>query len=148
MPTRPATAADIPAILALERAAPEAAHWSREQYESALSNATAHRVCWLSENDSQVDGFLIARRLDSEWEIENLAVSPSKRRQGIGAHLLAAFLVQARSQGADAIFLEVRRSNSAARALYEKCGFIHKGMRTGYYRNPHEDAAVYRLSFG
>jgi len=42
------------------------------------------------------------------------------------------------------VFLEVRASNLAARKLYERVGFIEAGSRPRYYRDPAEDAVVYR----
>jgi ribosomal-protein-alanine N-acetyltransferase len=41
-----------------------------------------------------------------------------------------------------AVFLEVRESNAAARALYARFGFREGGRRRGYYRKPVEDALV------
>jgi len=52
-------------------------------------------------------------------------------------------LVQARQTKTDAIFLEVRASNTAARRLYENLGFKEAGCRKGYYTNPNEDAVLY-----
>ena len=50
-------------------------------------------------------------------------------------------------RGAGAVFLEVRESNRAARALYEKWAFLESGRRRGYYKDPEEDAILYRLDF-
>jgi ribosomal-protein-alanine N-acetyltransferase len=146
LPIRAATAADIPTMMDLERDAALAAHWSRAQYETIVGES-ALRVSLVIEEESQVQGFLIARRIDREWELENVVVSPGRRRHGLGARLLRALLDFARSQGAAAVFLEVRESNTAARALYEKCGFIHKGNRPGYYHDPKEGAALYHFIF-
>jgi ribosomal-protein-alanine N-acetyltransferase len=99
------------------------------------------------EEESRVQGFLVAHGLDKEWEIENIAISGAARRRGLGARLLGEFLDQARGQRAEAVFLEVRESNQAARALYEKWAFEESGRRAQYYREPEEDAIVYRLCF-
>lgn len=131
----------------VERAAAEAAHWSAAQYHSALANASAKRVFLLSERESEVEAFLLARQVGPEWELENLAVSVPRRRHGVARALLESLINSAHEQGAEAIFLEVRASNSAARAFYEKCGFIHNGNRPRYYQKPVDDAALYRLSF-
>ena len=147
MAIRPANAADLPALIALERSTSEAAHWSAEQYEIALSGASAPRVFLVFEDESRLEGFLVARCAEFEWELENLAVALGHRRLGIGRGLLDALIDSARAASAEAIFLEVRASNVAARALYEKSGFIHNGTRPRYYREPDEDAAIYCLSF-
>ena len=44
--------------------------------------------------------------------------------------------------GAHRATLEVRRSNEAARQLYERLGFVAAGVRRAYYTNPIEDALV------
>jgi ribosomal-protein-alanine N-acetyltransferase len=90
---------------------------------------------------------VIARVLGDEWEIENIAIAGTARRRGLGTRLLGELLDMARARGAAAIFLEVRESNQAARALYEKWAFLESGRRPIYYKNPPEDAILYRLDF-
>ena len=143
---RPATLADVPALMALEKHAVTAAHWSAEQYQSMFSS-TPPRVALITEAEDTLKGFLIARAVGREWEIENLAIAGPARRRGLATELLAEFLNTARCRGATAIFLEVRESNSAARRLYEKWAFIECGFRPAYYRNPEEAAITYRLDF-
>jgi len=147
MRIRPAIPADIPALLALEKCAVTAAHWSEEQYHAAFLNTTVSRIALVIEHESQVEGFLIARAVEHEWEIENVAVAGPARRRGHGTRLLGSFLDMARNQGAQAVFLEVRESNFAARRLYEKWAFVESGVRRRYYRDPEEDAVTYRFTF-
>jgi ribosomal protein S18 acetylase RimI-like enzyme len=73
-------------------------------------------------------------------------VAGPARRRGFGTRLLGEFLRRAQSEGATAIFLEVRESNHAARSLYEKWAFSESGRRPRYYTQPEEDAIVYRLA--
>jgi ribosomal-protein-alanine acetyltransferase len=143
--TRPAGVADLPAMMALEKHAATAAHWSAERY-GELFRASA-RISLIIEENSRVQGFVIAREVGSEWEIENIAVAGPARRRGLGTRLLGELLDLARARGAEAIFLEVRQSNSAARSLYEKWAFIEGGCRKRYYKDPEEDAILYRLDF-
>jgi ribosomal-protein-alanine N-acetyltransferase len=91
--------------------------------------------------------FLVAHRVDNEWELENIVVAEESQRRGVATRLLREFVDSARAKNADAIFLEVRQSNQAARALYRKFGFVETGARKGYYPTPPEDAILYRLSF-
>ena len=144
MVIRPATVSDIPTVIALERLSPTAAHWSREQYEAAIDSEI--REILLAEEASVVQGFLIGRRVDTEWEIENVAVAGAARRRGLGSKLIEAFLNLARSRGAQSVFLDVRESNRAARLLYEKSAFVENGRRKRYYRDPEEDAVLYLLT--
>jgi ribosomal-protein-alanine acetyltransferase len=147
MRIRRATLADIPALMALEKHAATAAHWSLRQYETAFSAEAPWRVVLILEEEAGVQAFIAGRGLGEEWEIENIAVAGRARRRGLGTRLLGEFVDLARSQGAEAVFLEVRESNLAARRLYEKWAFVESGRRKCYYREPEEDAMVYRLGF-
>ena len=73
--------------------------------------------------------------------ITTLAVVPAARRRGVGRALVGELLLAATAQGATAATLEVRRSNTAAEALYEGLGFASVGVRPGYYppTRPGED---------
>jgi ribosomal-protein-alanine acetyltransferase len=144
---RDATSVDLPGMMALEKHAATAAHWSEQQYEGLFRDARPERMALIIEDESGLQGFVIARVVDREWEIENIAVAGSARRRGLGTRLLGELLDLARARGADAVFLEVRESNHAARALYEKWAFLESGHRRGYYKDPKEDAILYRLGF-
>lgn len=144
---RAATVADLPAMMSLEKRAATAAHWSAEQYAALFGGSSAGRVALTLLEEARVQGFVIARVLGNEWEIENIAIAGPARRRGLGTRLLGELLEMARAQGAAAMFLEVRESNQAARALYEKWAFLESGRRPAYYRNPQEDAILYRLDF-
>lgn len=138
---------DLSAMLELEKHAATAAHWSREQYEALFRASDVGRVALILEEESVFHGFVIARVVGAEWEIENIAVAGTARRRGLGTRLLGEVLDMARAQGATAVFLEVRESNHAARALYEKWAFSESGRRRRYYKNPDDDAILYRLDF-
>jgi ribosomal-protein-alanine N-acetyltransferase len=77
-----------------------------------------------------------------ELHINSLAVDPTWRRQGVARRLLRHVLRESAEAGARSATLEVRRSNDAARALYESLGFRVEGVRAGYYQEPREDALV------
>jgi ribosomal-protein-alanine N-acetyltransferase len=145
MRIRLATPADIPTMMTLERHAATAAHWSKAQYETVFSNHVPFRVVLVLEEEAAVLGFIAGRAVGEEWEIENITVAGPVRRRRLGTRLLGEFLDLARGRGAEAVFLEVRESNFAARRLYEKWAFAETGRRKGYYREPEEDAIVYRL---
>jgi [ribosomal protein S18]-alanine N-acetyltransferase len=92
-------------------------------------------------------GFIVVGNVGAEWELENIAVAANARRRGLAARLMNEFMDVARGRGADNIFLEVRESNHAARALYNKWAFVETGRRKNYYSEPVEDAVVYRFEF-
>ena len=140
---RAAIPADLPALLVLDRAAPEAAHWSEVEYRGLFAEDTG-RVTLVIEED-YVRGFIVGRNLGQEWEIENIVVAEAARRHGLGERLVGELLALARGCGVQALYLEVRESNGPARALYSKMGFVESGRRKAYYANPTEDAILYRL---
>lgn len=132
MEIRSATPLDLAAIGVIQAASPEAAQWDVVQYLAY--------DCTVAIVESAVAGFLISRSLAGEREILNIAVSPSFRRRGIAAVLLDHEL----RRPAEAWFLEVRPSNTAACRLYRKAGFVEAGTRPGYYDSPPEPAIVMR----
>lgn len=155
MKIRPAVLADIPEILNLERQSATAGHWTEAQYRRAFQPGSPPRLALVVEAESpspaqtgaeapSILGFLIAQHLASEWELENLVISPAARRQGLGKRLLEALLHAARETNSNSVFLEARESNTPARALYEQAGFEQAGRRAFYYTNPSEDAILYR----
>jgi ribosomal-protein-alanine N-acetyltransferase len=147
MRIRHAAAGDISALLAIEAHAATAAHWTAEVYRTILSAAGAPRAVLVLEEGTAIVAFLVALCQGTEWEIENIAVSGPARRRGLGTRLVGELLGRARQAGAAGVYLEVRESNRAARALYEKWAFVEDGRRIGYYSGPVEDAILYRFSF-
>lgn len=151
---RDAVAGDLEQIVEIVRHADTAAQWSREEYEKLLgiskdkdTDTARQPVMLVVEEQSQVQGFLVACAVLDEWEIENIAVRGAARRRGLASLLLRELLQRAQSQGAKQIFLEVRESNRAARAFYAKWVFVEAGRRTAYYRDPPEDALILKFSF-
>jgi ribosomal-protein-alanine N-acetyltransferase len=92
-----------------------------------------------------IAGYIVARETAGELHINNVAVRAEYRRRGIGAALLDHVIREARSRKANTAFLEVRSTNHAAQALYEKCGFRAIARRANYYSDPREDAVVMSL---
>jgi ribosomal-protein-alanine N-acetyltransferase len=135
--------ADLDAVHALEMTA-FADPWMRQAFEAALEERHA-RFRVARDADGELLGYVVAWFVLDEGEIANLAVAQSARRRGIGQALLEAIIVEARETRVSRLFLEVRESNSAARALYESRGFTAIARRSRYYRKPVEDAIVLRL---
>jgi ribosomal-protein-alanine N-acetyltransferase len=149
---RKATVDDIPLMIELDRTSATSAHWTEPQYRGLLS---PERLVLVASNDEaphapiikeNLLGFIVALHIAPDWELENIVVLLGARRMGIGKRLLDALLASARKTNSEAVFLEVRESNEAARLFYEKSGFIQSGRRKSYYSNPLEDAVLYRLA--
>jgi ribosomal-protein-alanine N-acetyltransferase len=91
-------------------------------------------------------GFIVARELANEIHINNVAVKPEFRGQGLGRRLLNEALRWGRGRRASQAVLEVRAGNEAAQQLYRGCGFEVIGRRRRYYRSPVEDALLMSVS--
>ena len=143
---RVAKPSDIPTVMSFAAHAATAANWSQKQYVAVFS-AAEHHLSLVIEDQGQIVGFVVARRLQTEWEIENIAVAGAARRRGLGTRLMGELMERARAAGAEQVFLEVRESNRAARSLYEKWAFEAAGRRKNYYQKPVEDALIYRFVF-
>lgn len=143
---RAAVLDDIPAILAIEQSAPSASHWNAEQYKRRVRNQNEDACFLVAEYQGKLAGFICARIIAGEWEIENVVVAEEFRRHGIAAELMRSLMVRSEQASGTAMLLEVRESNTAARALYAKSGFVEVGRRPRYYREPIEDAILYERS--
>jgi ribosomal-protein-alanine N-acetyltransferase len=131
-------------VAALERAV-FGDPWSRRSFEEML--VLGHvRGFVLEGRGGRLAGYVIGSVAGDEGEILNLAVAPRQRRRGFGKVLLEACLEWMRTAGASTVFLEVRRSNVAAIAMYVAAGFEPVGLRPNYYRKPTEDAVTMTLA--
>jgi ribosomal-protein-alanine N-acetyltransferase len=87
-------------------------------------------------------GFCAFWLVVDEIHINNVAILPELRGQGIGTALMNRVFAEASRLGARRATLEVRASNEGARRLYERLGFRAAGTRRNYYSNPVEDALI------
>ena len=132
--------ADAAAVTDILRGSPEASQWTEWGFKELLGWRGV--LALVSEDDRKVIGFIIGRQVGGEAEILNAAVILTKRRKGQGGALLKAVMDDFRERGVSRVFLEVRESNEAGIAFYEKHGFSRTGRRAGYYRDPDEPAIV------
>lgn len=123
--------------------------WTEEMFLSELragehaENLVARAV--VEEGTKpQIVGYICLWVLEDELHINNIAVHPQFRQQGIAQRLLSYALELGRKRGVKSAVLEVRASNRAAQALYEKFGFKVVGVRRRYYTHPTEDALIMR----
>jgi ribosomal-protein-alanine N-acetyltransferase len=119
---------------------------TKGELERATRSRIGEILSFVVEKNGRVAGVLQWRNLGEEVEILDLAVDPACRRQGHAAFLLRNFLKEASRSAAKKVFLEVRESNAAAIALYQKFGFQTFGRRLDYYRNPRENALLLALA--
>jgi ribosomal-protein-alanine N-acetyltransferase len=138
---RPMEAADLEAVLAIERRAFRQP-WSRAFFEKELGASQARLVVALA--DDAIAGYTCRWRVADEVHLLNVAVGPESRGLGIGRRLVEAVIEEGRATGARVVYLEVRAGNVVARRLYRDLGFRALGIRRAYY-GPGQDAIVMEL---
>jgi ribosomal-protein-alanine N-acetyltransferase len=139
---------DVPTLIAMSEAEPNAPRWTAPTYEHSIQqsgsgSALLYCVC----AGTSIVGFYVARRLAGrDWELESILVAPECRGQGIGHVLMRDLFARLRALQAERLLLEVRESNLAARRLYARLGFSEDGKRRNYYSHPEEDAVLLSLA--
>ncbi len=132
---------DLEAVLEVE-AASFINPWTPDMFAWELRNPQISHIYVLRAGEERVAAYCSCWLVDEEWHINNLAVRPEWRGQGLARALLDHVLREASRLGAHRARLEVRRSNDSARRLYEGKGFAVVGTRRNYYTNPPEDALI------
>jgi len=129
---RAACAADLAALALVHGLCFPEDRWDERALAEllAMKGASGHLI----ENDRGILGFIVDLMLIGEAEVLTLAVAPAARRQGVARQLLEDLFGRARRGGAGNIGLEVAADNAGARQLYQSCGFLQIGRRSGYYR--------------
>ena len=133
-------AAHLPALARIE-ALCFADPWSSEALSLLLTDKAFGLAC-VHEETGEVLAYVGVLLALDEGQIINLATHPAWRRRGLSDALLSALADQARARGLVTLSLEVRESNAAAIALYEKHGFFVAGKRPRFYTHPTEGALV------
>ena len=141
----PMTAAQLDQVEAIERACFSDAG-SRRLLEDMLTHPGAISLAAV-DGEGAVLGYASAQTVLDEGYINNVAVRPQSRRQGVASALLEALRRLAVERELAFLTLEVRVSNRAARALYAGHGYLEVGCRRNYYEHPKEDAILMTLEF-
>jgi len=140
---RPARAGDVKLVGQIERQS-FSDPWTDAAFASLVGNRDVYFRVAVTAEAQALAGYVVAWFAGAQGDIANLAVAPWARGRGVGTQLLDAALAAGAAGGAREVYLEVRESNAAARALYATRGFMEIGRRRGYYRRPLEDALVLR----
>ena len=104
--------------------------------------STEGAMCYVAERDGKLAAYVIGRVIAPEGEIYRIATLPEYRKRGIAYRLLDYAYKTERGRGLETLFLEVRKENTPARALYSAYGFKEVGVRKNYYKNPDDDAVI------
>jgi [ribosomal protein S18]-alanine N-acetyltransferase len=136
------TLADLAAIERIERRA-YPTPWSRSMFAGELAKTSS--IC-LGAVDTDVGeqlvAYLIISRYADAWHVMNVAVHEDYREHGVATKLLNRLFELTAGDDRRGYTLEVRVSNSGAIKLYEKLGFVPRGIRRGYYTDNREDALI------
>lgn len=139
---RRAGAADIPAIIAIEKES-FADPWDESVFLEALTYYPS--TYFVAVCDGAVAGFIVGGLEDTGENIYghlcNLGVSPRYRRRGIGKLLVRRTEHQFAAELATGVQLEVRVSNNGAQRFYHRLGYRPVFAIDQYYANG-EDALV------
>jgi ribosomal-protein-alanine N-acetyltransferase len=114
--------------------------WNKSFFSQDIDNQSA--LSLVAKADDKIIGYVCLWKILDEIQISNIAVSPERRRRGIGEEMMQRILKMAKEEDYRRISLDVRISNKAAIGLYEKFGFREAGRRKNYYRHPQEDALI------
>ena len=114
--------------------------WSEKAFKDSMESDNTIYI--VAKEDNNVAGYAGMYLSFEEGNITNVAVNPSSRRKGIGEKIVRDILNRAYEKGVRDVFLEVRETNSAAIALYEKIGFKEEGIRKNFYEKPKENALI------
>ena len=114
--------------------------WSKQGFMDALQKTDAYYI--VAVTDDRVVGYCGAYGVCDEADINQVAVTGKYRRSGIGERMVRQLLDGLKERGYLYTTLEVRKSNTAAIALYEKLGFVSEGIRKNFYEKPTEDAVI------
>lgn len=125
-----------------KRAYPAGTGWKLQEFQADM--VAAHRLYAVIYDDDQLIGYVGAVKVLDQVDITGVAVDPAYQRQGRALKLINALIasLEANTQ----VFLEVRKSNVAARHLYQRIGFAPINVRKAYYTHPDEDAILMKLS--
>ncbi len=131
---------DVGPVVEIERAS-FSTPWTADMFRWELRNSDVSAT-YVTKSADLVVAFCCVWVVLDELHINNIAVRPEFRGQGLALALLAHVTAEAVAQGATRATLEVRRSNAAALRLYDRLGFAVTGVRPNYYTNPVEDALI------
>jgi ribosomal-protein-alanine N-acetyltransferase len=115
--------------------------WSLSLFLSEL-RYTESRAYVVARVGTEIVGYAGLMLVAGDGHVTNVGVDPGHRRQGIATRLMLELVRRGLEEGAEALTLEVRASNTAAQELYRHFGFVPAGVRKNYYSDANEDALI------
>lgn len=115
--------------------------WSKQSItDELIKNKFA--LYFSADYGGHIIGYAGMWHVCDEGHITNIAVHPEFRGVGVGSLLMETLIEKAVELDITSMTLEVRKSNTAAQALYRKYGFADGGFRKAYYADNNEDAII------
>jgi len=144
MELRALTTQDLAGVMDLERRLFENEAWLEQTMESEI--ASRHTL-YVGAFEPQLVGYAGLKVSGPSYssDVQTIGVEPESQGAGIGRRLMESLLAEAKRQGSEEVFLEVKAGNAAAIHLYESLGFERIDIRKRYYQPSGEDALVMRL---
>lgn len=116
-------------------------NWSEKSIAQQIENKKVITINF----GTQILGYCIYMIAADEGEILRIATDIKMRKSGLGKKLITSVINEMKESGVQEVFLEVRKGNEGAIALYKSVGFKEIGVRKGYYRDNGEDAVLFKL---
>jgi ribosomal protein S18 acetylase RimI-like enzyme len=118
-----------------------------EETEGALrwSLANLSDAVYRLDDDGQVVGAATMQWRGDACEIMELAIAPERQKQGLGKHLVALLIQEARRRGKPQIVVGTANSSIDNIAFYQKCGFRMDQIRKdhfAYYGETHYEDGI------
>ena len=139
MQIRPMTKEDCVQVAAIE-AASFSVPWSLNAFTETVEKENFRY--FVAEEEREILGYCGFLFVLDEAEIPNVCVKASARKRGIGRRMMSVLMEEAKKLGMAVLYLEVRESNTPARALYISLGFEENGVRKNFYEHPSEHAVL------
>ena len=136
---RPLEEGDLDRVCAIEERC-FSMPWKREDFKNLINDSGSEYFVVIK--DSVIAGCGGYTDQVGEGYINNMAVAPEFRNEGLGTKLLLAILKEGAKKGITDFTLEVRVGNAPAIKMYESLGFESVGVRKRFYERPVEDAYV------
>ena len=119
--------------------------WKKQFFYDELDHDIAFFYVAEDTTSKEIIGYIIFWIIRETLELHDIAVIEKYKKKGAGSQMMEFMLETAGARQVEEMFLEVRQSNTAAIAFYEKYHFKKIDMRKDYYTEPVEDASVFAL---
>ena len=139
MQIRPMTKEDCVQVAAIE-ATSFSLPWSLKAFTETVEKENFRY--FVAEEEGEIIGYCGFLFVLDEAEIPNVCVKSSARKRGVGKQMMSVLMEEAKKLGMAVLYLELRESNTPARALYKSLGFEENGIRKNFYEHPVEHAVL------